>query len=142
MDHDASWKSLTPEFVETVAHIVASETLVTICRPATAILIKVVCAGRMMPFTPSTTTQNEAVMGYPAIHRVLQQEPELLSLLIQRLQSPDYVLCLNSLTLLTSMLKYVTDDHRSELLEGIDNSNARKSVLVSDGLYQSCDISS
>ncbi|CDH48520.1 related to engulfment and cell motility gene 1protein [Lichtheimia corymbifera JMRC:FSU:9682] len=134
MDHDASWKSLTPEFVETVAHIVASETLVTICRPATAILIKVVCAERMMPFTPpsassTATAQNEAVMGYPAIHRVLQQEPDLLSLLIQRLQSPDYVLCLNSLTLLTSMLKYVTDDHRSELLEGIDNSNARKNVL-------------
>lgn len=136
MDHDASWKSLTPEFVETVAHIVASETLVTICRPATAILIKVVCAERMMPFTPpsatsTATAHNEAVMGYPAIHRVLQQEPDLLSLLIQRLQSPDYVLCLNSLTLLTSMLKYVTDDHRSELLEGIDNSNARKNVLVS-----------
>ena len=130
MDHDASWKSLTPEFVETVAHIVASETLVTICRPATAILIKVVCAERMMPFTPSAA-QNEAIMGYPAIHRVLQQEPDLLPLLIQRLQSPDYVLCLNSLTLLTSMLKHVTDDHRSELLEEIDNSNARKNVLVS-----------
>lgn len=128
MAHDISWKSLTPEFIAQIAHIVVSETLVTICRPATAILIKIVCAERASP--PYAPNNDHVVVGYPAIHEVLQQEPELLPTLVQRLQSPDYSLCLNSLTLLASMLKHVTDEHRSELLEALDKNSAYKNVLV------------
>ncbi|KAI8137265.1 ELMO/CED-12 family-domain-containing protein [Fennellomyces sp. T-0311] len=123
MNHEASWHSLTESFIANIAHILVTETLVTICRPATTILIKVVCAER------STFNQEENIAGYVALHKVLQQEPDLFPTLIQRLQSPDYALCLNSLTLLTSMLKHVTDDYRSELLDNIDNSNTRKNVL-------------
>ncbi|KAI9494126.1 ELMO/CED-12 family-domain-containing protein [Zychaea mexicana] len=126
MNHEASWSSLTEDFIADIAHILVTETLVTICRPATAILIKVVCAERSSAFI---INHDENVTGYSALHKVLQQEPNLFPTLIQRLQSPDYALCLNSLTLITSMLKHVTDDYRSELLENIDNSNTRKNVL-------------
>ncbi|KAI9275674.1 ELMO/CED-12 family-domain-containing protein [Phascolomyces articulosus] len=132
MNHEASWNSLTEEFIGDIAHILVTETLVTICRPATAILIKVVCAAdERSPAQAASfnNTNDENVIGYTALHKVLQEEPQLFPTLIQRLQSPDYALCLNSLTLLTSMLKHVTDDFRSELLENIDNSNTRKNVL-------------
>ncbi|KAI9321057.1 ELMO/CED-12 family-domain-containing protein [Dichotomocladium elegans] len=124
MAHDLCWKSLSEDIVATVAHIVVIETLVTILRPATAILHRIVSA-EVLP----SATMPHPVVGYSAIYPILQQESKLLELLIQRLQSPDYVLCLNSLTLLTSMLKHVTDDHRSELLDAIHQSNAKKNVL-------------
>lgn len=115
MAHAASWEALTTDFVSEVAHITATQTLVTICRPGTAILNQIV--------------SNEA-FGYATLHDVLQREPELLAILTQRLQSSDYTLCLNSLSLLTAMLKMVTDDHRSELLEGLERAATRKGVLV------------
>ncbi|ORY93812.1 ELMO/CED-12 family-domain-containing protein [Syncephalastrum racemosum] len=114
MAHAASWEALTTDFVSEVAHITATQTLVTICRPGTAILNQIV--------------SNEA-FGYATLHDVLQREPELLAILTQRLQSSDYTLCLNSLSLLTAMLKMVTDDHRSELLEGLEKAATRKGVL-------------
>ncbi|CDH48396.1 related to engulfment and cell motility gene 1protein [Lichtheimia corymbifera JMRC:FSU:9682] len=97
--------AFTDAFVARIADIVVSETLATICRPATSILIQAI-------------SNKNATCGYK---QVMQQQPEsLVSVLIQRLQSSDYILCLNSLTLLVSLLQHVPDDHRSRLLELMD----------------------
>ncbi|KAI9323194.1 ELMO/CED-12 family-domain-containing protein [Dichotomocladium elegans] len=126
MDHDLiSGFSLGPNLIARIGHICVSETLVTICRPATEILIKIVSAENSTiadAVTPETT-------GYETIYMVLQKEPNLLSALIQHLQSPDYALALNSLTLLNRMLRHVPNKHRSELLEGISAGNTHKHVL-------------
>ncbi|KAG0172834.1 hypothetical protein DFQ28_009796 [Apophysomyces sp. BC1034] len=122
MEHDSGWDNLTDDFVADIAHIVVNEALVTICRPATAVLIKIVCADR-------TSYSSIDCYGYPTIHKAIERETKLLSTLVQRLQSPDYGLCLNSLALLTAMLKHVTEDHQSELSDAIEQLNARKSIL-------------
>ncbi|KAF7729890.1 hypothetical protein EC973_003624 [Apophysomyces ossiformis] len=122
MEHDSGWDNLTDEFVADIAHIVVNEALVTICRPATALLIKIVCADR-------TSYSAIDCYGYPTIHKAIEREKNLLPTLVQRLQSPDYGLCLNSLALLTAMLKHVTEDHQSELSDAIEQLNTRKSIL-------------
>lgn len=107
--------AFTDAFVARIADIVVSETLATICRPATSILIQ-------------TISNKNATCGYK---QVMQQQPEsLVSVLIQRLQSSDYILCLNSLTLLVSLLQHVPDEHRSRLLELMDRHKAYKYVHV------------
>lgn len=109
--------AFTDALVARIANIVVSETLATICRPATFILIQ-------------TTSNKNSTCGYK---QVMQQQPEsLVSVLIQRLQSSDYILCLNSLTLLVSLLQHVPDEHRSQLLELMDRHKAYKYVHVSD----------
>ncbi|KAI8381039.1 ELMO/CED-12 family-domain-containing protein [Radiomyces spectabilis] len=122
MEHNTGWESLNDDFVADIAHIVVSETLVTICRPATAILIKILCGEESL--FPSVTC-----LGYPTLRKAMDREPELLATLVQRLQSPDYTLCLNSLSLLTAMLKHVTEEYQSELPNEIYELNAYKHIL-------------
>ncbi|KAL0073937.1 ELMO/CED-12 family-domain-containing protein [Phycomyces blakesleeanus] len=142
MSHNVEWVTLTDDFVATIAHRVVNETLVTICRPATAILIKIVAADQATQQTTTTTTlSGETVAakessvsslgscGYPTLYKALEREPNLLAVLVRRLQSPDYALSLNSLTLLTVMLKYVKDEDQSELLDALEQLNIGKHIV-------------
>ncbi|KAI8093144.1 ELMO/CED-12 family-domain-containing protein [Halteromyces radiatus] len=159
MEHNTGWDSLSEDFVVEIAHIVVNETLVTIGRPATAILIKIVTANNHTddemgrPSTTVTTDLNskattggekvssdpttessesgkkKTAFGYPTLQKAIEHEPQLLSTLIQRLQSQDYTLCLNSLALLTAMLKTVTEEHQSELPERLGQLNIGKYIV-------------
>lgn len=177
MEHNIGWDSIPEDFVVEVAHIVVNETLVTIGRPATAILIKIVTANdnpyaysalskRTTPAHTSTTktTDNnndigmkgetttvltgtdgpttttsalnlednkKTVFGYPALQMAIEREPHFLPTLVQRLQSQDYALCLNSLDLLTAMLETVTEEHQNELPEILEQFNTKKYIVVS-----------
>ncbi|KAI9016397.1 ELMO/CED-12 family-domain-containing protein [Phycomyces nitens] len=123
MSHNTEWVTLTDDFVATIAHRVVNETLVTICRPATAILIKIVAADQ------ATYPVSSGSYGYPTLYKALEREPHLLAVLVRRLQSPDYALSLNSLTLLTVMLKYVKDEDQSELLDALEQLNIGKHIV-------------
>lgn len=125
MEHESGWDTLDEDFVRTIIAIDVSQTLVTVCRPATAILIKLVSADKLPGSGPVTC------YGYNFVHRAAKEEKEFLPTLVQRLQSPDYLLCLNSLELITTMLKHVTDEHRGDLTESLQNLNVRKFVIVS-----------
>lgn len=149
MEHNTGWDSLSEDFVVEIAHIVVNETLVTIGRPATAILIKIVTinpypvdpitATTTTPATTTTTTtpaedntsNTKMTFGYPALQKAIEHEPKLLSTLIQRLQSQDYALCLNSLDLQTAMLRTVTEEHQNELPETLEQLNTKKYIVVS-----------
>ncbi|CAO3609669.1 unnamed protein product [Cunninghamella echinulata] len=170
MEHNTGWDSLSEDFVVEIAHIVVNETLVTIGRPATAILIKIVTANgqyQILPSSEDNTNQNDnntqenqsnntsttaaaddgnhdenknedntssnnnkkMVFGYPILQKAIEKEPQLLPTLVQRLQSQDYTLCLNSLALLTAMLKTVTEEHRNELPERLDQLGISKNIV-------------
>ncbi|KAJ2959398.1 hypothetical protein NQZ79_g5141 [Umbelopsis isabellina] len=122
MEHETGWESLDEEFVRNIISIDVSQTLVTVCRPATAILIKLVNADKQ-----SGSTIN--CYGYDFLHRAAKDEIEFLPTLVQRLQSPDYLLCLNSLELITTMIKHVTDELRGDLSEQLQTLNAKRYVL-------------
>lgn len=123
MEHDSGWESLDIQFVTAIAHIVVHEQLATIGRPATAILYKLVCA--------NDTHNTIHCFGYPTLHKGIESEPSFIPTLVERLQSQDYILCMNSLLLLTAMLKYVTDEYRNDLTIALDQSNIKKNVIVS-----------
>ncbi|CAO3623991.1 unnamed protein product [Cunninghamella blakesleeana] len=69
------------------------------------------------------------LFGYSVLQKAIEKEPQLLPTLVQRLQSQDYTLCLNSLSLLTAMLKTVTDEHRNELPEKLDQLGISKNIV-------------
>ncbi|CAO3600178.1 unnamed protein product [Absidia cylindrospora] len=167
MEHNTGWDSISEDFVVEIAHIVVNETLVTIGRPATAILIKIITTnnkpdmsrslakptthhsnttrssdggktgtmdmetheGDDTDSTTSSETAKKMTFGYPTLQKAIEHEPQLLPTLIQRLQSQDYTLCLNSLDLLTAMLKTVTEDHQNELPEILEKLNVKKNIV-------------
>ncbi|KAL7317107.1 hypothetical protein PS15m_003505 [Mucor circinelloides] len=122
MEHNTGWESLDDEFIAHIAHIVVTEQLATIARPAIAILLKLVCANE-------SSTSVITCYGYPTLHKAIEKEPELIKTLVDRLLSPEYLLSITSMSLLTAMLKYVTDEYRSVLSSAYDHSNLKKSVL-------------
>lgn len=128
MEHNTGWESLDDEFIAHIAHIVVTEQLATIARPAIAILLKLVCANE-------SSTSVITCYGYPTLHKAIEKEPELIKTLVDRLLSPEYLLSITSMSLLTAMLKYVTDEYRSVLSSAYDHSNLKKSVLVCDMMY-------
>jgi engulfment/cell motility protein 1 len=78
-----------------------------------------------------STSNTKMTFGYPTLQKAIEHEPKLLSTLIQRLQSQDYALCLNSLDLQTAMLRTVTEEHQNELPETLEQLNTKKYIVVS-----------
>lgn len=127
MEHETGWESLDEEFILRIAQVVVTEQLATIARPATAILLKLVCANE------KNTTDQIAITcyGYPTIHQIIQKEPQFISTLVNRLLSPEYLLSITSISLLIAMLKYVTPEYQSELSNMYDHTNLKKNILAS-----------
>lgn len=121
------WEALDDDFIARITNVVVNEQLATIARPAIAILLKLVCANEQ------NTSQDIKIRcyGYLTLHKAMEKEPTLITVLVDRLLSQEYVLSTTSMSLLTAMLKYVTDEYRSILSSAYDNSNLRKNVLVS-----------
>lgn len=126
MEHEMGWESLDEEFILRIAQVVVTEQLATIARPATAILLKLVCANEKNTTDQITIT----CYGYPTIHQIIQKEPSFITTLVNRLLSPEYLLSITSLSLLIAMLKYVTPDYQSELSNMYDQTNLKKNILV------------
>jgi engulfment/cell motility protein 1 len=127
MEHNSGWENLDDDFIARIAHVVVNEQLATIARPAIAILLKLVCANKENTSDSITIT----CYGYHTIHRAaIAREPTLITTLVDRLLSQEYLLSITSMSLLIAMLKYVTDEYRSILSSAYDNSNLKKNVLV------------
>jgi engulfment/cell motility protein 1 len=126
MEHNSGWETLDDDFIARIAHVAVTEQLATVARPAIAILLKLVCSNKENP------TAIVTCYGYRTIHRAaIEREPTLITTLVDRLLSQEYLLSITSLSLLIAMLKYVTDEYRSLLSFTFDNSNMKKNVLVS-----------
>ncbi|CEP09887.1 hypothetical protein [Parasitella parasitica] len=133
MEHNTGWESLDDEFIAHIAHIIVTEHLVTIARPAIAILLKLVSANEQ-------STSTITCYGYPTLHKAIEKNPELIKTLADRLLSQEYLLSIASMSLLTAMLKYVTDEYRSVLSNAYDNTNLKKNILKLMKNYPSAEI--
>ncbi|KAI8374804.1 ELMO/CED-12 family-domain-containing protein [Blakeslea trispora] len=125
MEHNTGWEELDNDFVTRIVNIVVTEQLATIARPAVAILLKLVCANEQ-------NNQDDIHIrcyGYNTIHDAMEKEPTLITILVDRLLSQEYLLSTTSMSLLTAMLRYVTDEYRSALSNSYDSSNLKKNVL-------------
>lgn len=128
MEHNSGWENLDNDFIAKVANVVVTEQLATIARPAIAILLKLVCANE--------ESKTITCYGYRTIHKAIEKEPTLITTLVDRLLSQEYLLLITSFSLLISMLKYVTDEYRGILTSAYDNSNLKKNVLVKNKVIE------
>ncbi|KAK9760133.1 hypothetical protein K7432_016151, partial [Basidiobolus ranarum] len=122
MQHEHGWETIQPEFVKTLVNIIVEQNLVNICRPATSILIKLVCAD-------STANSPVQCYGFNFVYSAILDAPNFLSILVHRLNAADYLLQKNSLTLINGLLGHVTDAHRFDLLDKLEELRVKKAVM-------------
>ncbi|RGB42768.1 ELMO/CED-12 family-domain-containing protein [Rhizophagus diaphanus] len=130
MEHDHGWEDLSFDFINKVINILVKQTLVNICRPATAIIIKLATADK------NSTTSAIKTYGFDVLHDAMIKQPNFFSTLVQRLSSADYVLCSNSLCLINALMRHVTDHHWESFMDMMIKLKVRKAVaLLMNGVH-------
>ncbi|KAJ3020138.1 hypothetical protein HKX48_001244 [Thoreauomyces humboldtii] len=124
MEHDRGWESFSKQFIATLVSIIVKQNLVNICRPATAIIIKLVAAN---PTNPSAAIQ---CYGFDVVNSAITSQASFLPTLVQRLSATDYLLQLNSLHLINSLFRHVTDRARSSFVQMLDALRTRHVVSM------------
>jgi engulfment/cell motility protein 1 len=106
------WEVFDARFTQKVVNVLVHQERINVCRPATAILKKLVTAGSdsdtskgSRSATPSSTPR----LGFEIVYGEIQKEPNFLPTLMQRLGSADTTLCLYSLSLINSLMRHVSD---------------------------------
>jgi engulfment/cell motility protein 1 len=122
MEHDFGWDQITDDFIHMLARLVVHETLVNVSRPATAVLIKLVCAD-------ATSNGPIQCYGYAKLHQAMSAESDFLTSLVGRLSASDYVLAQLSLALVNAMSTHVTAEYTAEYQRELDRLGARKLVM-------------
>ena len=106
MDLDYGWAALDNSFIFKVVQIIASpQSLINVCRPATAILKRLVEAdpasapgpivassSRSLPVPPPGSVYR---YGFDVVFEEMRKEPGLLETVVSRLGTPDTALALN-----------------------------------------------
>ncbi|KAI8824188.1 ELMO/CED-12 family-domain-containing protein [Fimicolochytrium jonesii] len=123
MEHDRGWESFSPQFISTLVAIIVKQNLVNICRPATAIIIKLVAA--------NANNNSSAIQsyGFDVVNNAISSQASFLPTLIQRLSATDYLLQLNSLSLLNSLFRHVTDRARGDFVQMLDALKTRRVIV-------------
>ncbi|KAI9101660.1 ELMO/CED-12 family-domain-containing protein [Phlyctochytrium arcticum] len=123
MEHDRGWDSFSHQFISTLVSIIVKQNLVNICRPATAIIIKLVVADR------SNVSSGIQCYGFDVVNRAISAQASFLPTLVHRLSATDYLLQLNSLHLINSLFRHVSEKFRKSFVEMLDSLDTRRVVL-------------
>lgn len=139
MDLDYGWSELDEEFISTVVKILVSTNLINVCRPATAILKKLVEADPMnLPTAslPSSSRSPPSVppgsvyrFGFKVVFEQMRKEQDLLETVVGRFGSADTAMVQHSMMLVNSLLLHVTDDDWVEFINELERLNVRKTVV-------------
>lgn len=128
---DDGAQGLDGAFMAKVVRILVETERINVCRPATAILKKLVVAGPSTePHSAGSAgsrSSGSSAGGFGAVFEKIRKEPAFLPTLVHRLASADATLCLYSLSLLNSLMRHVTDalfDDFSTELEKLGTSAA------------------
>ncbi|KAJ3317691.1 hypothetical protein HDU76_001085 [Blyttiomyces sp. JEL0837] len=123
MEHDHGWDKFDASFISTLVSIIVKQNLVNICRPATAIIIKLVTADK--------TFENSPIQcyGFDVVNAAVSAQSSFLPTLVQRLSATDYLLQLNSMHLINVLFRKSTDRHRGEFVYLLDALSIRKVVV-------------
>ncbi|UZJ55154.1 hypothetical protein CBS101457_004474 [Exobasidium rhododendri] len=119
---EEKWEVMDDKFIRKVVAILVRQERINVCRPATAILKKLVVSGPdNAPSdqggkggdtgTGSASEKSHAHrFGFEVVYAEIQKEPSFLNTLMQRLGSADTTLCLYSLSLINSLLRHVSEN--------------------------------
>lgn len=159
MDLDYGWSNLGNDFILKVVQILSSEnSLINVCRPATAILKKLVEADPMSAPGSHQASSSKAPptppagsvyrYGFEVVFDQMKKEEGLLETVVNRLGSADttmalyrysYTGCaldvmlmvaLNSMMLINSLMAHVTESRWEELTSALQQLNVHKAVIV------------
>ncbi|GAC94933.1 hypothetical protein PHSY_002506 [Pseudozyma hubeiensis SY62] len=133
------WEIIDAAFVAKVVSLLVSQERINVCRPATAILKKLVVSGPQdSPKTGRVVTDGHgaATTSAPAVYRYgfefvyneFQRERLFLQTLVNRIGSSDTTLKLYSLSLINSLLRNVSDDLFESFTSELEKLNASKAV--------------
>ncbi|KAL7752725.1 hypothetical protein RI367_001727 [Sorochytrium milnesiophthora] len=105
VEGDYSLDDIDPPFIHKLVSILVSENLVNICRPVTAILVKMLSTETFDANDSSTQAAQSKITERVSDIATTISEIEPLSVLVERLSASDYVLQLNSLRLINSLFR-------------------------------------
>ncbi|KZT27925.1 hypothetical protein NEOLEDRAFT_1154882 [Neolentinus lepideus HHB14362 ss-1] len=140
MDLDHGWSNLDNSFIFRVVQILSSpQSLINVCRPATAILKKLVEAdphsapGPLMASSsrspPSVPPGSVYRYGFDAVFEQMRREKGMLETVVSRLGSADTSMILYSMMLINSLLSHATDARWEEFTNELEKLNVRKAVI-------------
>ncbi|TFY51806.1 hypothetical protein EVG20_g10828, partial [Dentipellis fragilis] len=141
MDLDYGWANLDDEFIFRVVQILSSpQSLINVCRPATAILKRLVEAdpfsapGPLMAASSSRSPPPAPPgsiyrYGFDVVFEQMRKEQGLLETVVSRLGSADTALALHSMMLINSLLAHVTDNWWDIFIVKLERLNIRKAVV-------------
>ncbi|KAH9975737.1 ELMO/CED-12 family-domain-containing protein [Lactifluus volemus] len=140
MDLEYGWATLDNSFIFKVVQIIASpQSLINVCRPATAILKRLVEAdpasapgplmassSRSPPVAPPGSVYR---YGFDVVFEQMGKEPGLLETVVNRLGTADTALALNSVMLINSLLAHATDVWWEDFISQLERLNTRKAII-------------
>ncbi|KAI0046206.1 hypothetical protein FA95DRAFT_1670994 [Auriscalpium vulgare] len=140
MELDYGWASLDSTFIFKVVQILSSpSSLINVCRPATAILKRLVEADPVSapgPLMASSSRNPPAAppgsvyrYGFDAVFEQMRKEQSLLETVVSRLGTADTALALNSVMLINSLLAHATDTWWEVFIAKLERLNTRKAVI-------------
>ncbi|KAF9525327.1 ELMO/CED-12 family-domain-containing protein [Crepidotus variabilis] len=134
MDLDYGWSTLDHSFILRVVEILSSaQSLVNVCRPATAILKKLVEADPTsgMQATGTNMTQSGSVnrYGFQIVFEQMRKERGMLETVVNRLGSADTAMAQYSMMLINSLLSHANDAWWDEFISELERLNVRKAVV-------------
>ncbi|EIW58176.1 uncharacterized protein TRAVEDRAFT_167623 [Trametes versicolor FP-101664 SS1] len=140
MELDYGWSTLDNAFIFKVVQILSSETsLINVCRPATAILKKLVEAdpssttSTNVPSTskgpPSPPPGSVYRYGFDVVYEQMRKEKRLLETVVNRLGSADTTMALYSMMLINSLLAHASDPRWDEFIAELEQLKVRNAVI-------------
>ncbi|KAJ3279070.1 hypothetical protein HK104_001797 [Borealophlyctis nickersoniae] len=122
MEHDHGWDNFPAPFISTLVSVIVKQNLVNICRPATAIIIKLVLADK-------SSASAIQCYGFDTVNHAISAQSSFLPTLVHRLSATDYLLQLNSMHLINVLFRHATERARTDFVYMLDALNTRKTVM-------------
>ncbi|KAG5724910.1 Engulfment and cell motility protein 1 [Termitomyces sp. T112] len=140
MELDYGWATLDDKFIFKVVQILSSPTsLINVCRPATAILKKLVEAdplnapGSLVASSsqspPPALPDSVYQYGFRVVFAQMRKEERLLETVVNRLGSADTAMAQYSMMLINSLLTHASDSWWEEFIDELEKLNVRKAVI-------------
>lgn len=161
MEHEYGWDNLQPSFILRIVEIISNpNNPINVVRPATSILKRLVEADPrfgadvgVMPSSSGATSPPAELCpspppgsvyryGFDAVWVQLQHSPNMLSVVVSRLNMAESGMALGGIMLINSLLSNASDAHASELIDELERLNIRNVVRRLMASHASADLSS
>ncbi|KDR80657.1 hypothetical protein GALMADRAFT_222250 [Galerina marginata CBS 339.88] len=153
MELEYGWATLSDDFILKVVQILSSpQSLINVCRPATAILKKLVEADPTSIPGPQIASSSRGPpapppgsiyrYGFHIVFEQMRKERGLLETVVNRLGSADTAMAQYSMMLINSLLAHASDARWEEFISELERLNVRKAVVRLMSLHTIEDLTS